>query len=177
MTPRKLGLTGASLLMACLGLLLLGPMTALAQVNPLANAQITVLIMVPPILRVETESNEIVFTAQEVRDGEQADGSFVVEKEQAIRLTTTANVPHSLWVSASSDVFIGENGTIPSNRLHWRWARGNWWPLSTELQLVRESMIPSRNLLDMDLRLVLEITDPPGSYDGEILFTLQHPGA
>lgn len=166
---------GPRLLAACLLLCGIVMVTTCATAQRLASTEITVYITVPPVLLVESESEQITFTADEIQAAGLVDGRIIVEKGRAIRLTTAANVPYSLWISTDADVLRGPNGTIPVSRLQWRTEDGPWLPLAPEMQLVRETIDPARHEIEVDLRLVLEITDPPGDYEGEVVFTLQHP--
>lgn len=157
----------------CLPLLILTTLVAVGHAQSNTQAEIVVRISVPPVLYIAALPSEVTFTADQVVAGRQENGGFIVEKGQAITLIITGNVPHSLWVSTETASWTGANGTIPVSRLHWRVVDRDWMPLSTEMRLVRETAASIRDTISLDLRLSLEMTDPPGAYAGDIVFTLQ----
>lgn len=153
---------------------LLGLHSHRVAAQPWPSTQAMVFVTVPPYLEVILENKEVHFSEDEVLGGIVTGDSIAVQRDEAIRLRTRTNVPFVLLISAGTDVLVGSNGsTIPVNRLHWRAGEAGWTSLSTTPVTVRVFLSPGSEQISLDLLLVLEITDAPGLYEGEILFTLQ----
>lgn len=155
-----------------LGIALLGTHSLRVDAQLLASAEVIVRVTVPPYFEIVLENENVHFTEDDILGGVISDDTITVQRDEAIQLRTKANVPFALLISAASDLLSGPNGNIPMNRLQWH-AGGDWTPLSTEPQLMREFYTPGSEQIAIALRLVLEITDPTGVYEGAVFFTLQ----
>jgi len=137
----------------------------------LARSTITVRVRIPAIYSMEVDTEEIVFTQADILNAQTVDGKIIVEKLQASTITLVANIVYSIGISAGTANFAGPDGSIPVSRLQWRIPGGEWVPLDASYRLLLEEGTGMESLT-LDFRLVLEPTDPPGDYVGEIVYTL-----
>lgn len=173
MCSQRTNAAGSTLTVIGLAFLVLISWTSISKAQATDRTEIVVRISVPAILSVQPYPAEVLFTTDQILAGEQDDGSFLVVKDRAIALTTTANVPHILFISTDTETWIGDHGSIPVSRLQWRTEGQEWTPLSQALWPIRDAADSVRDTIIVDLRLHLLFTDPPGTYAGDILFTIQ----
>ena len=143
-----------------------------AGAGSLATTDFTTMINVPPMLEVEVDPEQILFSDSDILGGDIQNGEITVEKLGSIDVTTRGNIPHSLWISAGGDFETPGGGILPVSRLEWRLLDGPWTPFSLLTTLMLTQPNPGVYSSLLDLRLTVYITDPIGLYSGDLIFTV-----
>lgn len=148
--------------------------------EPLDTATIQVIVHVPMIVTLYTDTDQLVF--------EQADFDFLtdpnvsqdatgirVTKPAALTLRARGNVGYTVTVSVDSDALVSSEGyELPASQLRWRRSGSDvdWYPFSTEDEQVFVRMNPGESITDIDFQLLATWDNPATTYHGTIMYTI-----
>lgn len=170
--------------MACVcGVVILALLVCFAGISwaePLDTATIQVIVHVPMIVTLDTDTNELVF--------EQADFDFLtdpnatqdatgirVTKPAALTLTARGNVGYTVTASVESDALVSSEGyELPASQLRWRRSGTDdeWYPFSTKDEQVFVRMDPGESITDIHFQLLATWDNPATTYHGTITYTI-----
>ncbi|BAS27742.1 hypothetical protein [Limnochorda pilosa] len=165
-------MTAACILMAWAAVA--GP--AAAQGTVLATVYVTVVARIPDLARLTARTPEVVFTEEDILEGEHLGDQIRITRPGGLQLDFVGNRNAEILVSNPQGLVQVETGTVlPSERLEWRLQPGSRWRPFGAHMVRLTTQGPGRSTLALDLRLSLQYTDPMGTYETTLVFTVLVP--
>lgn len=131
--------------------------------SDLVFAEIEPDVFIPPLCGILACTGEVTFTEQDIMAGRHEQDVIVVEKPGAITISIVSNSPYTIWLTTLSRTLHGPEGDLPIDRLEWRCLQGEWVPLGNHPGSLR-AFAPGCRSIQLDLRLTIDYSDPPGPY-------------
>ncbi len=159
-------------------LLLVTAVVSAGSPETLATANLEVKANIPAMIVIDLDAEELVFTNEMILAAmaDEEDGQFYVDHDTPLTVNVKGNIGYHLEISAEGEDLLDGAQGIPMDRLSWRHEQelsSSWTDLSIEDELVlTQNTAGTIKQYELDFRLLVDITDPIGEYEGTLVFTL-----
>lgn len=161
-------------------LVLLSSLIEPSRAEPLDTATIQVIVQIPMIVTLDTDTNQLVFEQRDfdfltTSNASLDENGIVVTKPAALTLTARGNVGYTVTVSVESDVLVSSEGyQLLASQLRWRRSGVDeeWHEFSTQDKQVFVRMDPGESITDVDFQLLATWDNPAATYEGTIIYTI-----